>query len=341
MSGALPNLAGKTVLVTGAAGFVGFHLAQALLTAGASVHGVDNCNAYYDPALKEARLAQLVPYPGFAFTRMDLTDHEGLADLFARVRPEIVVHLAAQAGVRHSLSHPRSYISANVDGFLGILEAARAHPVAHLLYASSSSVYGAEAAVPFREDDSAATPVSLYAATKRANELMAQTYAHLFRIPCSGLRFFTVYGPWGRPDMAYFSFTKAILEGRPIDLFNEGRMERDFTDVGDVTAAILRLIGQPPEQAAERLREALPGSAPHLIYNVGNHTPVQLSEFVAAIEAATGRTAQTRLLPMQPGDVPRTCADVTRLATVAGFSPATPIREGIARFVDWYRGYFG
>lgn len=341
MSSALPDFSGRTVLVTGAAGFVGFHLAQALLNAGAVVHGLDNCNAYYDPSLKEARLAVLTPQPGFAFTRMDLTDHEGIRDLFARVRPEIVVHLAAQAGVRHSLAHPRSYVSANVDGFLGILEAARAHPVAHLLYASSSSVYGAEAKVPFREDDPAAMPVSLYAATKRANELMAQTYAHLFRIPCSGLRFFTVYGPWGRPDMAYFSFTKAILEGRPIDLFNEGRMERDFTYVDDVTGAILRLAHVPPDQACLRLGEALPGGAPHLIYNVGNHTPVPLAEFVAAIEAATGRKAQTRMLPMQPGDVPRTCADVTRLATVAGFSPATPIREGIARFVDWYRGYFG
>lgn len=341
MNGAMPDFAGRTVLVTGAAGFVGFHVVQALLDAGAVVQGLDNCNAYYDPALKEARLARLAGRNGFAFARMDLTDHEAVLDLFARLKPEIVIHLAAQAGVRHSLTHPRSYVSANVDGFLGVLEAARAHPVAHLLYASSSSVYGAEAAVPFREDDPAVTPVSLYAATKRANELMAQTYAHLFRIPCSGLRFFTVYGPWGRPDMAYFSFTKAILEGRPIDLFNEGRMERDFTYVDDVTAAILRLALVPPEAGAQRLREKLPGGAPHLIYNVGNHTPAPLSEFVAAIEAATGRKAQTRLLPMQPGDVPRTCADVTRLATVAGFSPATPIRDGIGRLVDWYRGYFG
>jgi UDP-glucuronate 4-epimerase len=286
--------------------------------------------------LKQARLDAIGTQPRFAFARLDLTDYDALAALLAEFRPEVVVHLAAQAGVRYSLTNPRAYASANVDGFLSVLEACRAHPVRHLIYASSSSVYGANSKVPYHEDDPVLAPVSLYAATKRANELMAQSYAHLYGIPCSGVRFFTVYGPWGRPDMAYYSFTKAILEGRTIDVFNHGEMQRDFTYIDDVVEALVRLVDLPPA------KDAAPsggGNAPHTIYNIGNHTPIALKRFIGVLEAALGREAGKRYLPIQPGDVPATYADVERLARVTGFAPRTPIEEGMARFVAWYRAY--
>jgi UDP-glucuronate 4-epimerase len=331
----------ERVLVTGAAGFVGYHLVSRLLAAGATIHGLDNLNAYYDVGLKESRLAEIGPNPRFAFSRLDLTDYDGLAALFAAFRPQAVVHLAAQAGVRYSLTNPRAYASANVDGFLSVLEACRTHPVRHLVYASSSSVYGANSKVPYHEDDAVLAPVSLYAATKRANELMAQAYAHLYDIACSGVRFFTVYGPWGRPDMAYYSFTKAILEGRTIDVFNHGKMQRDFTYIDDVVEALVRLIDLPPTARpahdAEGNRPG--GAAPHTLYNIGNHTPITLERFIATIEAALGREASKRYLPMQPGEVLATYADVERLSQATGFAPRTPIEEGVARFVAWFRAY--
>jgi UDP-glucuronate 4-epimerase len=331
-----PTLEAQRVLVTGAGGFIGFHLAARLLEAGAMVHGLDNLNAYYDVGLKQARLGQIGTHEHFTFSHLDITDYDSLRALVADFRPDCVVHLAAQAGVRHSLDHPRAYIAANLDGFLGVLEACRAHSVRHLVYASSSSVYGANSKVPFHEDDPVLAPVSLYGATKRANELMAQTYAHLYGIACSGVRFFTVYGPWGRPDMAYYAFTKAILEGRTIDVFNHGRMQRDFTYIDDVTEALVRLVDLPPRAGRA---DGAPTGAPHTIYNVGNHTPVELERFIAAIEAAVGRKAVKRYLPMQPGDVPATWADVERLTRVTGFAPRTTIEDGIARFVAWYRTY--
>jgi len=335
MQMAEPGREAQRVLVTGAAGFIGFHLAARLLGAGAVVHGLDNLNAYYDVGLKRARLAQIDTHERFTFSHLDITDYDGLRALLADFRPDCVVHLAAQAGVRHSLGYPRAYVSANLDGFLGVLEACRAHPVRHLVYASSSSVYGANSKVPFHEDDPVLAPLSLYGATKRANELMAQTYAHLYGIACSGVRFFTVYGPWGRPDMACYAFTKAILEGRTIDVFNHGRMQRDFTYIDDVTEALVRLVELPPRAGADGAASA----APHIIYNIGNHTPIELERFIAAIEAALGRKADKRYLPMQPGDVPATWADVERLSRATGFSPKTTIEDGVARFVSWYRTY--
>jgi UDP-glucuronate 4-epimerase len=326
----------QRVLVTGTAGFIGFHLVSRLLQAGATVHGLDNMNAYYDVSLKKARLDAIGRQERFSFSAQDVTDYAGLKALFAEFRPDCVVHLAAQAGVRYSLANPRAYVSSNLDGFVAVLEACRAHPVRHLVYASSSSVYGANSKVPYHEDDPVVTPVSLYAATKRANELMAQTYAHLFAIPCSGVRFFTVYGPWGRPDMAYYTFTQAILDGRPIDVFNHGRMQRDFTYIDDVVEALVRLVDVPP---ANEVRDSNPTGAPHIIYNIGNHTPIELERFIATLEAALGRQAHKRYLPMQPGDVPTTYADVDRLARVTGFAPRTSIEDGLARFVAWYRTY--
>jgi len=325
----------RRVLVTGAAGFIGYHVAERLLADGAAVNGIDNLNDYYDVSLKERRLERLSAHERFAFARVDLADAAAVMREVSLVQPDVVIHLGAQAGVRYSLENPRAYAASNIDGFLSILEAVRAHPVQHLIYASSSSVYGANTKVPFSETDPVERPVSLYSATKRSNELMARTYAHLFGIPSSGLRFFTVYGPWGRPDMAYYSFTKAILEGRPIDVFNHGKLRRDFTCVDDVVEAILRLIECPPD-AALRAKIGDPETAPHVIYNVGNHTPVDLGAFIATIERATGRTAQKVMKPMQAGDVLETYADVTRLAAVTGFAPKTPLDEGIRRFVDWY-----
>lgn len=284
-------------------------------------------------------MTELTKHPAFQFNRLDITDHEAIHSLFESSKPEFVVHLAAQAGVRYSLKNPRAYVSSNIDGFLSILEACRAYPVRHLIYASSSSVYGDNSKVPFQEDDPVVSPLSLYAATKRADELMAETYAHLFAIPATGLRFFTVYGPWGRPDMAYFAFTKASFEGRPIEVFNNGQMRRDFTYIDDVTEAVCRLLDQPPRSAAEIL--GLRIRSPHIIYNVGNHRPVELSEFIATIEAAVGHKVERRNMPMQPGDVSATFADVRRLARVTGFAPRTSLVEGMTRFVLWYRHYYG
>jgi UDP-glucuronate 4-epimerase len=303
------------------------------------VLGVDDLNAYYDVELKAARRAGLEGLEGFAFERCDVADKARVLALLEDFRPHYLVHLAAQAGVRFSLQDPSAYLRANIDGFLAILEACRARPVRHLIYASSSSVYGANSKVPFCETDRVDNPRSLYAVTKRANELMAHTYAELFGIPASGLRFFTVYGPWGRPDMAYFSFTKAILEGRPIDVFNHGHMQRDFTYIDDVVEAIARLVPLAPGPGAAA--DADTGAAvPHRLYNVGNHSPVTLQQFIAMIEAALGRKAELRLLPMQPGDVPTTYADVTRLAAAVNFAPRTPLHEGIAHFVAWYRQFY-
>lgn len=332
------------VIVTGASGFIGYHLSERLLADGFDVLGIDNMNTYYGPRLKEARLARLQARPGFRFDQIDVADGPAVLAAMARFAPRIVVHLAAQAGVRHSLEHPDAYVSSNVAGFLSVLEGCRKHPVDHLVYASSSSVYGENGKVPFSEHDSADHPVSLYAATKRSNELMAHAYAHLFGIPATGLRFFTVYGPWGRPDMAYYGFTQAILAGEPIDVFNHGRMERDFTYIDDVVAAITALIARPPNPDPNfdpLAPDPATSKSRHRIYNVGNNTPVPLSRFIRAIETACGRSAVQRPLPMQPGDVPRTFADIDDLAAAIGFSPETSIETGIARFVDWYRGFHG
>ncbi|MCZ8182144.1 MAG: NAD-dependent epimerase/dehydratase family protein [Beijerinckiaceae bacterium] len=319
----------RRVLVTGVAGFIGMHQTRTLLDAGCQVLGVDNLNAYYDPAIKEARLETLKGRNGFSFERMGIEDVAGIRRLFEEFRPDSVVHLAAQAGVRHSLDAPFDYTRANIDGFLSLLEAARHVPVRHFLYASSSSVYGANTKVPFSEEDPVLHPISLYAATKRANELMAETYAHLFGIPLTGLRFFTVYGPWGRPDMALWKFTEAILAGRPIDVYDEASMQRDFTYIDDIVTPIRLLLDKPPEREG--------GASPHRILNIGNHRPERLADFIAAIEQACGRKAIRRALPRQPGDVTATYADVSRLQALTGFEPDTPIGAGIARFVEWYR----
>lgn len=331
------------ILLTGAAGFIGFHVAQALLERGCEILGLDNLTPYYDPALKQARLDQLLARPGFSFAELDIADHEAVMAQFAAFRPGAVIHLAAQAGVRYSLDNPHAYARSNLDGFLSILEACRHHPVSHLIYASSSSVYGANGSTPFSEHDGADHPVSLYAATKRSNELMAHAYAHLYGIPATALRFFTVYGPWGRPDMAYFKFTKAILEGRPIEVYAESAMSRDFTYVDDVSEAIVRLVAAPasPDPAFDPMRpDTATAAAPWRIYNIGNHTPVRLDRFIAVLEEACGRPAIKRHLPMQPGDVPATYADVADLAARVGFSPDTPIETGLARFVAWYRDFY-
>jgi UDP-glucuronate 4-epimerase len=331
----------QRILVTGAAGFIGHATAQRLLEQGCEVLGLDNLNAYYDVKLKEARLGLLRQNPGFQFQHVDLADQAAVLSAFASFRPEGVIHLAAQAGVRYSLENPFAYAHSNVDGTLSVLEACRAHPLQHLVYASSSSVYGANTKVPFSETDSVNRPVSLYAATKRANELMAHTYAHLYRIPASGLRFFTVYGPWGRPDMAYYKFTDSLFRNLPIDIYNHGKMWRDFTFIDEVVEAIGRLARQPP---ADRGSEDEPGridpAVPHRLFNIGNHTPVALGRFVEILEELTGQHAEKRMLPMQPGDVERTYADVTALERAVGFAPSTPIEEGLSRFVGWYRGFY-
>ena len=339
-----PNLTGRRILVTGAAGFVGFHVSQALLAADALVAGFDSLNDYYDVRHKQSRLELLRSSPRFSFTHAKLEQAGALAELFAAFQPQTVIHLAAQAGVRYSLENPSAYIDANISGFLAVLEACRRQPVSHLIYASSSSVYGLNEQTPFSEHDGADHPVSLYGATKRANELMAHSYAHLFNIPATGLRFFTVYGPWGRPDMAYYLFTKAIFAGEPIRLFNHGRMRRDFTYIDDVVTAILRLIPRPPAPDPDfDLTRSDPAGAraPHRIYNIGNHTPVELERMIVAIETAAGLPAQRLMAPMQPGDVVATYADVDDLMQAVGFSPSTSIETGIARFVEWYRGYHG
>ena len=333
------------ILVTGTAGFIGMHVARRLLERGERVVGIDNLNPYYDPALKEARLRELARFEAngqFEMHRADIADRTTVESLFARHRFERVVHLAAQAGVRYSIDHPYAYVDSNIVGFQHILEGCRNYHCAHLVYASSSSVYGGNTRLPFAIDDAVDHPISLYAATKKANELFAHTYSHLFRIPTTGLRFFTVYGPWGRPDMALFKFTKAILEGRPIDVYNHGRHRRDFTYIDDIVEGIARTLDRPA--AADPAFDPSapnPGTsnAPWRVYNIGNSSPVELMDYIAAIEAALGRKAELRLLPLQPGDVADTAADVTALETDTGYRPSTPVAEGIARFVEWYRAY--
>ena len=331
------------ILVTGAAGFIGMHTALRLLRRGDSVVGIDNVNDYYDVGLKRARLEQLIGQGDFRFVQLDISDRTATAELFAREGFDRVIHLAAQAGVRYSLVNPGAYVDSNLSGFLAVLEGCRHQSVEHLVYASSSSVYGGNTRMPFSERDNVDHPVSLYAATKKANELMAHTYSHLYRLPTTGLRFFTVYGPWGRPDMAAFLFTRAILEGRPIDVFNHGNMQRDFTYVDDIVAAVVRVCDRPPS-ADETFDATQPdpatSNAPYRVFNIGNHQPVPLMEFIACLERQLGRPAEKRLLPMQPGDVPATYADTSALSRWIDFSPNTPLDEGIARFVQWYLDYY-
>ena len=332
------------VLVTGAAGFIGFHTARALLDRGDEVVGFDNLSPYYDVNLKGARLAQLKDRKSFEFVEGDLADQATVDKLFAEHRPKRVINLAAQAGVRHSLTHPHDYVQSNLVGFLSLLEACRHDGVEHLVFASSSSVYGANTRTPFRVHDNVDHPVSFYAASKKANELMAHTYAHLFRIPMTGLRFFTVYGPWGRPDMALFTFTRKMLAGEPIDVFNKGNNSRDFTYIDDVVEGVLRVVDRIPEPNPNWSGNAPdPGSstAPYRIYNIGNHSPVRLTDFIACIEKAIGCEAEKNFLPAQPGEVLATYADMTEFQKDFNFSPATPIEEGVAKFVAWYRHYYG
>lgn len=320
------------ILLTGAAGFIGMHTAQRLLARGDTVLGIDNLNDYYAVALKSARLEPLLKHPGFTFETVDVADRQAMARLFASRRFDAVVHLAAQAGVRYSITHPTAYLDSNLTGFGHILEGCRAQKLGHLVYASSSSVYGGNTKMPFEETDAVDHPVSLYAATKKANELMAHTYSHLYGLPTTGLRFFTVYGPWGRPDMAYFSFTRAVLEGRPIQVFNHGKMKRDFTYIDDIVEGVLRVLDKPatPENA---------GGPPYRIFNIGNHDPVPLMDFIGCIEQALGREATKEFLPMQDGDVPATYASTEALHRWVGFAPSTPLKDGIERFVRWYREY--
>ena len=331
------------ILLTGAAGFIGSTATLRLLARGDDVVGLDNLNDYYSVQLKRDRLARLTPYPNFRFVQMDVADRPGIEALFAKERFDRVIHLAAQAGVRYSLQNPHAYVDSNIVGFMNILEGCRHSQVQHLVYASSSSVYGGNTKMPFSEHDSVDHPVSMYAATKKANELMAHTYSHLFGLPTTGLRFFTVYGPWGRPDMALFLFTKAILEGRPIDVFNHGQMQRDFTFVDDIVEGVIRVLDRTAApDAAYRPEEPDPGTsnAPFRVFNIGNHNPVPLLDFIACIEDAIGIKAQKNLLPLQDGDVPATYADVDALRDWVGFTPATDIRTGIGRFVAWYRDYY-
>ena len=331
------------ILVTGCAGFVGMHCAERLLARGETVVGIDNLNAYYDPALKEARLARLTPHPRFSFERLDVANRAGLAALFARVRPVRVLHLAAQAGVRYSLEQPDDYTDSNLLGFANILQGCRTQGVAHLVFASSSSVYGGNAKLPFSERDAVDHPISYYAATKKANEVMAHTYAHLYGLPTTGLRFFTVYGPWGRPDMALFKFTRAMLAGETIEVYGNGQLVRDFTYIDDIVEGVLRVLDKPaaPDPGYDPLAPN-PGtsSAPYRIFNIGNSAPTVLMDYITALEQALGRPADKRLLPIQPGDMHSTAADCSALAAWVGFAPSTPVHEGVARFVDWYRNFY-
>ena len=327
------------IIVTGAAGFIGFHLSQKLLDLGHQVLGIDNLNDYYDVALKQARLSQLVDHPNFEFQKLELSNPSTTAAIFKSFNPEIVVHLAAQAGVRYSIQNPHAYVDSNLVAFVNILEGCRHHQVKHLVYASSSSVYGANTKVPFSVDDPVNTPVSFYAATKRANELMAYTYSHLYQIPITGLRFFTVYGPWGRPDMAYFSFTRNILARQTIDIFNNGNMRRDFTYIDDIIEGIIRVITKPPQPELQSNPSNIP-VPPHRIYNIGNNQPVKLLHFLEVLENCLGIKAEKRFLPMQPGDVLETYADIDDLMRDTGFKPETSIEIGLSRFVDWYIEYY-
>jgi UDP-glucuronate 4-epimerase len=331
------------ILVTGAAGFIGAATAEALLDRGDEVVGLDNINSYYDVTLKHARLARLEGRDGFTFIKADLADRAAIEAVFSEHKPQRVVHLAAQAGVRYGLTNPHAYVDSNIVGFLNILEGCRHGGVEHLVFASSSSVYGANTSLPYRVEDNVDHPLSLYAASKKANELMAHSYAHLYRLPVTGLRFFTVYGPWGRPDMAPFMFTKKIINGEPIDVYNFGKHARDFTYVGDIVEGVVRTLDtvaapNPDWSGAEP--DPSTSAAPYRIYNIGNNDPVELMDFIRCIEQATGRKAVMNMLPMQPGDVPRTFADVEALAEATGFRPRTPIDVGIGRFVDWYRKFY-
>ena len=323
----------EKILITGVAGFVGFHLCQRLLNDGTTVIGIDNLNNYYDVNLKQARLAQLLDCKQFEFVKLDISDRTLVAELFAKHQADVVINLAAQAGVRYSLTNPHAYADTNLLGFVNILEGCRQAQVKHLVYASSSSVYGGNQKIPFSVDDPVDHPVSLYAATKRANELMAHTYSHLYGIPATGLRFFTVYGPWGRPDMAYFSFTKAILENQAIPVFNYGKMRRDFTYIDDIVEGIVRVVAKIPQPQGIT-------SARHKVYNIGNNQPVNLIDFIEILEKHLGISAQKKLLPMQPGDVEKTYADIDELIQDTGFKPQTSLDEGLKRFVAWYRSYY-
>ena len=320
----------SSILVTGAAGFIGFHLARRLCADGWTVYGLDNLNDYYDPSLKEARLKQLEGFKNFTFAKADLADQAAIDKLFADWKPETVVNLAAQAGVRYSLSNPRAYTTSNIDGFMNILEACRHGKVKHLVFASSSSVYGVNKKLPFSVNDNVDHPISLYAATKKANELMAHSYAHLFGLPCTGLRFFTVYGPWGRPDMALFRFTKALYAGEKLDVFNHGEMKRDFTYIDDIIEGVMRIIPLIPKTDA----------APYRLYNIGNNKPELLMDAIRWLEEETGLKAKLNMLPMQPGDVAETYADIDELTRDTGFKPVTPLKKGIGKFVAWYRDYY-
>jgi UDP-glucuronate 4-epimerase len=327
-----------TILITGVAGFIGYSLAQRLLAEGCTVYGIDNLNSYYDVTLKHDRLQRLKNHPTFTFEKIDIYDRDSIDTLFQRQNFDYVIHLAAQAGVRYSLDNPHIYGDTNLSGFLNVLEACRWHPPKHLVFASSSSVYGSNRKVPFSTDDSVDYPVSLYAATKKANELMAHAYSHLYQIPTTGLRFFTVYGPWGRPDMAYFKFVKAISENKPIDVYNHGQMKRDFTYIDDVVEGIVRVMYRLPDGCDQP--ETTASQARYKIYNLGNHQPVALLRFIKVIEAAMGQKATLNMRPMQPGDVLETYADTTALAQDVGFSPDTSLEVGIAKFVAWYKDYY-
>lgn len=330
-----------TVLVTGVAGFIGFSLAARLLHEGESVFGIDNLSPYYDVALKEARLQLLRRDPRFRFARLDIADRAAIESFFARERFAIIVHLAGQVGVRYSIEQPLAYVDANLVGFAHILQGALAQRINHFVFASSSSVYGANRKLPFSEEDNVDRPITLYGATKKANELVAHSYAHLFGLPSTGLRFFTVYGPWGRPDMALFKFTRAILAGEPIPVYNEGRMVRDFTYIDDVVEAIVRVMAAPPTSAGDSGAEGPNGSdAPYRIFNVGNGRPVELLDYIRTLETCLGRTAELRLLPMQPGDITQTMADVSRLERAVGYRPLTTVDEGVRRFVEWYLAHY-
>jgi UDP-glucuronate 4-epimerase len=330
-------------LVTGAAGFIGMHCALRLLDRGDEVIGIDNLNDYYDVSLKQARLAKLSPKENFSFHKIDIGDRDATTDLFALQKPNRVIHLAAQAGVRYSLTNPHAYIDANLQGFMNVLEGCRHHQIGHLVYASSSSVYGGNETVPFSEHDNVDHPLSLYAATKKANELMAHTYSHLYQLPTTGLRFFTVYGPWGRPDMSPFLFADAMIRGEPINVFNDGNMARDFTFIDDIVEGVIRVLDKPatPDAKFDALRpDPATSTAPYRVFNIGNGNPTALMDYIGALEMALGVTARKNFMPMQPGDVPATSANTSELGKWVGFQPDTPVVDGVQKFADWYLAYY-